>query len=287
MKKSENSSIFIIGSARTGTTLLGRMLSSHSNIYMKNESTKVLNTFRDKKTRNQILEVLGSEIKGYENLTIDEILNDMGKKRWGFKDPASQYYLKHIVDSFPEAQFVFIIRDARAVALSQTKTKFGTANVFYAAEKWSAEVVSQRKFAAQNPEKSCLVRYEDLIVSPEKELSRICAFLGESYETGMQKYYENKKYIDQKNKSNVNTFKKLDPAIIHKWKHELSKRQINVIESIADQSLIENGYELIGEKIKISPIIKQMYIVHQKIMSEIQLQYQIRLKPIMNRWKSL
>jgi len=284
--KSEKSPIFIIGSARSGTTLIGRMLSSHSNIYIKNESTKILNAFKANHSRDQITAILASEVKGYENLTIDGILNEMGKKRWGFKDPASQYYLKDIVEKFPEAKLIFIIRDARAVALSQTKAKFGTANVYYAAEKWKKEVDWQRKFATKNQEKSFLVRYEDLILSPEEELSRICAFLGENYEPGMQQYYENEKYIDKKNVFNANTFKKLDPAIIDKWKRELSKKQINVIESIAGRILTENGYDLVGDRIEISPIVKQMYIVHQKIMSELQLQYQIKLKPVINKWKS-
>lgn len=285
MKKSQKSPIFIIGSARSGTTLIGRMLSSHSNIFIKNESTKILNAFKEKKSRDQIIKILASEVKGYENLTIDEILTDMGKKRWGFKDPASQYYLKDIEEKFPEAKLIFIIRDARAVALSQTKAKFGTANVYYAAEKWKNEVSYQRKYAIDNSENCCVVRYEDLILSPDKELSNICTFLNESYEPGMQQYYENEKYIDKKNVFNANTFKKLDPAIIDKWKRELSKKQINIIESIAGRILTENGYDLFGEKIDIPPIVKHMYIMHQKIMSEIQLQYQIRLKPIVNKWK--
>ena len=276
--------IFLIGSQRSGTTLLGRMLASHSNIFMKNESPKVITALETKKSIDEIVECLTQEITAERNLSLEDAIKNTGKEMWGLKDPALQYYLDDLLVNFPHSKFILIIRDGRAVALSKLKAKFGTANIYYAAEKWKEEVESQNKFYHENSDKCCLVHYEDLVLSPERELKKVCDFLEENFEDAMLRYYENKDYIDETNKFNINTFKKLDPSIINKWKGGLSKCQIDIFETLAGDKLRENNYELVGQQINISELLIQFYKIHQKIVSEFQLQYQIRLKPILKKW---
>lgn len=218
-----------------------------------------------------------------KEIPFEEIMKSLGKEKWGLKDPALQYYLDDLLKNFPDSRFILIIRDGRAVGLSKIKAKFGTANIFYAAEQWKKEVENQKNFYLENPERCCLVYYEDLVLSPEKELKNICEFLEEKYEPSMLQYYKNNNYIEETNKFNINTFKKLDPAIINKWKQGLSRHQINIFETIAGDELKKNNYKITGEVISIPPLLKGYYKIHQSIISELQLQYQVRVRPFMKK----
>ncbi|MBW2660896.1 MAG: hypothetical protein JRD93_02650 [Deltaproteobacteria bacterium] len=72
-------------------------------------------------------------------------------------------------------------------------------------------------------------------------------------------------------KSNANLKKKIDPRIISKWQQQLSPFQINIFETIAGDTLEENGYELVGKKIDIPKTLKLWFWIQQRIVGEMQL----------------
>jgi hypothetical protein len=279
MKPNSSVPIFIVGTQRSGTTLLGRMLAAHPDLFIRNESSKVINALRMKKNKEEIIRILCGEIQGNAEADIETILKEKGKRRWGFKDPGLTDFLDDLWANFNGAKFVIIVRDGRAVAISKIKARYGTANIYYAAQKWVEEINLQKKFYMEHRENCLTVKYEALVENPERELKQISEFLEEPYVEKMLRYYEEDDYIDEKNKYNLNTFKKLDPAITSKWKTELSPSQINVFESVAGDVLEANGYELIGQKMRISVARRWCYMIHQKIVSEIQLQYKWRILP--------
>lgn len=272
------SPIFVVGTARSGTTLLGRMLSSHPDMHIKNESQKLLNALIKQKDKDEILRIYASETSQGESDSFSDVLEKLGKKRWGFKDPALSDCLDVLSCKFSNIKVILIVRDGRAVAASQIKGKFGTANIYFAAEKWVRQVQVQQHYKEKYKDRCYWVRYEDLVVSPEKNLRKICDFLGENFHESMLTYYKTDNYIQKKNVFNENTFKKLDTDIINKWKNILKRSQINIFESVAGKVLVEQGYELVGDRIELSPLVRFYYIWHQKIVSEIQIQYQWRIK---------
>jgi len=252
---------------------------------MKNESPKVISSLARNNDNDEVINCLIGEITPIKNDLLDDAIKNNALIRWGLKDPALQYYLDDLLINFPMAQYVLIIRDGRAVALSKLKAKFGTANIHYAAEKWKEEIEKQKQFYSKNNESCCLVYYEDLVLYPERELRRVCEFLGEEFEDSMLRYYENDSYVERTNKFNINTSKKLDSSIITKWRNELSEYKINLFETIAGDVLLENNYELTGKRIEFPEWHEFFFRIHQKIVAEFQLQYQVRVKPVVVRCK--
>jgi hypothetical protein len=280
----KNSPIFITGTQRSGTTLLCRMLEAHPNIYIRNEIPKITQIFSASNTEANILKQIDEAMIHSFGQNLDDFLISQGKNRWGVKDPDLRFTLEHILSTFPDSRIIFIIRDGRAVANSFIKNKWGLGvNVYYGAITWKKEIQRQLEFQQTHP-KSCLtVRYEDLIVDTELELRKICDFIEEPFSNNVLEYYKHKTYITKRSQSK-NVCKKPDHTIIEKWKNDLSEYQINVIESVAGKTLTHLGYEIIGKPIHISYISKAYFYFHQKILGEVQIQYQWRIKGYLRKF---
>jgi hypothetical protein len=83
-----------------------------------------------------------------------------------------------ILGLWPDARFIYLLRDGRDVARSQVE--FGLAgNVWAAASVWRRAERDWRLLCAKvPPQRRIELRYEELARDPERELTRICAFLG-------------------------------------------------------------------------------------------------------------
>jgi hypothetical protein len=259
------------------------MLTAHPNIFIKNELPDVCNIFAKQLSREHVLFGIDTVIQESYHTNLKNFLDKIGKTRWGIKDPRLTYCLYCLTHHFPNAQMVFIIRDGRAVANSNIKNKWGFAtNTYYGAELWKKETRLQREFINRNLGKCHLIKYENLISDTRLELIKICDFLQEEFSSDMLYYYETPSYIN-KTKFNKNAFEEINPDIVSKWKRELSKFQINIFESISGDELERNGYELIGKKVRLTKFLRIIFYLQQKVLGELQLQYQLKLRSMNNR----
>ena len=269
-------SIFIVGTQRSGTTLLCRMLTAHPHIFIKNEVTDSSKIFSRDKSKQDIINDINIEIQNSYHENLETFLKNIDKKIFGLKDPRLTYCLDNLVNHFPDARILFIIRDGRAVANSYIKTKWGSAtNIYHGAVLWKREVGLHREFIQKNLQKCHMVRYEDLVKNTEKELIDICSFIGQPYSENMKNYSEQPVYI-KRNELNKHTFRDIDESIVSKWKNELTPYQISVFEAVAGDTLLQNQYNLVGEKIEISELTKIWFSLQQKILGNVQLHYQLK-----------
>ncbi len=269
-------SIFIVGTQRSGTTLLCRMLTAHPHIFIKNEVTDSCKIFSGNKLKQEIINDINIEIQNAYHENSESFLKKIDKKVLGLKDPKLTYCLDDLVNYFPDARILFIIRDGRAVANSYIKSKWGYAtNIYHGAVLWKREVGLHRAFIQKNLQRCHIVRYEDLVRNTEKELIEICSFIGQPYSENMKNYSEQPVYI-KRNELNKHTFRGIDESIMSKWKNELTPYQISVFEAVAGDTLLQNQYNLVGEKIEISELTKIWFSLQQKILGNVQLHYQLK-----------
>jgi hypothetical protein len=107
-----------------------------------------------------------------------------GKGRWGNKTPKAFLHLAELALVYPDAQFIHVIRDGRDAASSQARV-FGC-SVVHGALLWRAGVRSGRRSGSRlGPDRYLEVRLEELLVSPEEQVRRMCAFLGEDFDQSM------------------------------------------------------------------------------------------------------
>jgi hypothetical protein len=271
------SPLFLVGTQRSGTTLLCRMLSAHSDVYIRNEVPAIGRVFPAGATRHDIESAISDIVKEGSGKSMSELLASEGKTIWGLKDPQLTDHLDALKQFLPDAGFIIITRDARAVVRSYIENAWGLGtNCYTGALRWKREVEAQLAFEAALPENVFRLRYEDLVTNQQDSLCKVCEFVGVPFDQSMLNYVSKESFVTKKRES-INTFKAPDPAMIEKWKNGLNQRQIRIINTVCGDVLDKVGYE-VGERYDDVPVwLRIYYRLHQSIIGELQIQYRWRI----------
>jgi hypothetical protein len=112
-----------------------------------------------------------------------------GKSRWGDKTPLYCRHLNAIRRVLPEARFIHIIRDGRDAAMSLRRMWFSPGwEIETQASYWRDCVLAARR-AGVGCGDYLEVRYEDLVLNTRETLERICAHVELQFEDAMLSYY--------------------------------------------------------------------------------------------------
>lgn len=200
---------FIVGSPRSGTTLLRLMLDSHPDLAIPPE-TGFLPAIGELEGKGEALqqrlfdtivtfpanapawedfrisaETFRSRLRAIRPFTAAAgvrlfyrlYADRFGKPRWGDKTPLYSHHLRAIETLLPEARFVHLVRDGRDAAVSLRERWFSPGrDIAVQAAFWRDNVQAARQEGA-----ACRhfleVRFEDLVREPETVLRRICDFI--------------------------------------------------------------------------------------------------------------
>ena len=273
--KIPNPLLFIIGTQRAGTTLLTRVLSAHKDLFIQNEIS-VESVFPNSKNAEEVLVAMEQQIVNRHQSDIDQLLKAQHKKYWGVKDPELTEHLNSVEMFANVSKFIILIRDGRGVVNSYMENKWGLGtNAYTGAMRWMNEVNDQVAFANKYPKQSLLIRFEDLVEDMPSTLTRISEHLDIEFDPNMLKYDKKQAQFKQ-NAQNVNTNSAPNIALAEKWKSALSQREISYINFVAGKTLREHGYELAVKPINPNVFMRIYYRLHQRIIGEMQLQWQWR-----------
>jgi hypothetical protein len=181
--------IFVIGSPRSGTTLLRLILDSHPHISC-GEETHFLRDLESVVGRNWDLVATYGLTRGwwlehiralYEAFQA-EVLARNGKSRWAEKDPTYTLHLPFIEELFPTALYIHLLRDGHDVVAS-FRDRWGYRSAARAARtEWARYVDAARALRDRVPgERFLELRYEELVADPEAQGQRLFEFLAEPW----------------------------------------------------------------------------------------------------------
>ena len=282
--------IFVLGAERSGTTLLMAMLGFHKRIAVPEvvwyypRFRPYLHTYGDlTQARNFrtlaeemvfglktpfwglpvnpatiVDEIIArSETKTFEGLfaaLLGKYADHVGKPRWGEKTPYNLFFVKEILEDFPNAQFVFITRDGRDASADYLESSFGPTNIYSAAYAWKRSQNAVEEFRTKLPKDQWLdVSYEKLVHEPEAVLRGVSEFLGEEYDPNMLKFHEGD--IAQKRGKQRDHAPLGGPATtqyIGIYKNLLSQRDQRIFTWVAGRELQNAGYTLDVEPLALS-----------------------------------
>jgi len=206
---------FVVGVARSGTTLLRLMLDAHPQLAIPGETHFLAPLLKQPPLTKDEFVARVTAAETWENMALDPenlraaldrletfsladatrcfyrlYANRLGKTRWGDKTGNYLNNMSALQRLLPEARFIHIIRDGRDNALSRQGLWFGPGNdIADLAQFWVRRIEAARQQA-----KSLLhyleVRYEALVSEPERVLREICDYIALPFDPAMLTYYD-------------------------------------------------------------------------------------------------
>jgi Sulfotransferase family len=221
------SPVFIVGCARSGTTLLRLMLTTHPEISVASEGAYIyrLRTnfssygeLSNAENLQRLYRDIAPDIEFEKFLsppTFEDLFNwckffdcsqrsiitfygtwearILGKRTlrwWGDNAPYHVFHLPYFCSLFPPCKVIFLVRDPRDVCAS-CRSSFGW-SIPKTVGVWENAMMEALVAAC-----SCLadsrffqVQYEKLVMNPRRQLQEVCRFLGVEYTDVMLRYHE-------------------------------------------------------------------------------------------------
>ena len=181
--------IFIVGSPRSGTTLLRLVLDSHSRISCGPETQFLKELEPIVGRRWEAMSRYGfdrdywfDKIAALHASPLEEYARRRGKVRWADKTPKYGRHLSFIDELYPDCQVIHVIRNGLDVVASH-KERWGRERAEAATYRWRDYILTIREQSRALPASRYMeVRYESLVGEPEATIRSVLQFLGEPWE---------------------------------------------------------------------------------------------------------
>lgn len=138
--------------------------------------------------------------------------------------------IDRILDLWPETKLICLVRDPRDVCRSCV----GMGWFGHAAEATSHWLDPIKRWEQARdrlpPDRWTMIRYEDLLNEPERELSKCTELLGLEYDPAMLNFHESSSY------------EQLDPKLAEQWRRKMSPRTAEIIDARCVPKMQEYGY---------------------------------------------
>lgn len=131
---------------------------------------------------------------------------------------------------FPKSKFIYIIRDPRAIYASIKGLDWGPNTALKLGKLWVEYIAAYFAFQKLYPNRICLVRYEDIVNNGPSHIEKLCNFIGIDYNNSLLKD-EGFKVPEYTSSQHALVGKSLDKNRADKWKKELKKEEVLIIES--------------------------------------------------------
>jgi protein-tyrosine sulfotransferase len=252
--------LFIGGAGRSGTTLLRVMLDAHENISVGPER-KLIRSICGMRTEwmrsSETLEEAGVTGEIFDNAVrafISSLMENTGNGavRIGEKTPPNLLYMSFLGKIYPQARFVHVIRDGRAVSASLLKQNWMNATTGeplnycsspeHAGRYWGEMVQEIRSQAVTVPGRYLEVRYEELVTHPRETLSVVLAFLDEPWDEAVMAHQDADCSLPKTESSSEAVAQPVHTDSLNRWQSELSTKDLDHVLTTAAPLLKELGY---------------------------------------------
>lgn len=165
----------------------------------------------------------------------------------GFKEVWTNEFIPALARTYPNARFLTVCRDPRAVCASK--------NIREDRYPWTFMSIQWRKLTAMDymfrhdpilKGRIYSMRYEDYITEPEKTTREICEFLEIDWHPNIADHTSYKDGNGNPWVQNTAYGKgavSFDTTALERWRHTLSKREIELIEMMCGPEMELRGYE--------------------------------------------
>lgn len=270
---------FFVGCGRSGTTLLRAMIDSHPMFAVPAETQFIL-TLAERRRRYEIANGFAidpflhdvfhhTDLSATWGIGIESLRDELrrrppkdypdavralfgvyaglrGKPLYANKTPIHVLRMPALLELFPDARFIHVIRDGRNVALSFLDSAFGPESVVGCALRWRRYVSRGITSGPRLGEGRYLeIRYEDLVRDPASTARSVCGFIGVPFDDHMLKYFDRAdEILGHIDHPESHSRLRLPPTPgLRDWRTEMSTDDVARFDAIAGPLLSRLGYE--------------------------------------------
>ncbi len=272
--------VFVVGSARSGNTMLYNMLLASGRFPLYRTEPCVFDLliprfgdFRSVAARRKLMRfwlrtrqfrcsgldareiterILTSVTTGGEFLrtVMEEMARASGVQRWAVWGPDNLLHIPAIKQQIPDAVFIHVVRDGRDVACALDKKEFihpfywdRSYRLYISALHWMWKVQTGRGYGRAIGPDYMEIRFEDMVLHPEEALAKVGAFIGENL------VYEeiHNEMISAHMVPNTSFPEEWKDGVfrpVGRWKRQLSDDKVARMEALIGELLVELGYPL-------------------------------------------
>jgi len=168
-----------------------------------------------------------------------------GKIRVIAKENHTYRFAAFILAGFPDARFVWLVRDPRDMALTWKELARG--GVKRGATVWREDQSKSIQLygTLSSLNKIIMITFEDLLASPESTVRDVCTFLDLTYTDAMLRFHEND--LVKKNSDKMVSWQDIQKPIQKNntglFRDRLSELEIRYIEAICKEEMAFFGYK--------------------------------------------
>ncbi len=172
-----------------------------------------------------------------------------GEERWiGTKDTWATEFVPALRRQYPDAKFLLMVRDPRAVCASKYAWETMYPWLFLARQWRKIAMLTHRYTALADHNDAHLVRYEDLVQHPERTVEEICDFLNVPVDEAVlnpanftdgrgKQWLQNTSHDGEEQKAEFNT------DSVDKWRQTLDETVVEYVERLCFGEMSLLGYE--------------------------------------------
>jgi hypothetical protein len=264
--------VFIIGSPRSGTTILAWSLGQHSALWTSGESYILFDFFgggRADAVYARAKDLSDGSWLQAQNVSRQEFLASLGiginalfssrsgGRRWIDHTPHYALMANVLADMFPGARFLHILRDGRRVVNSMVhflnpaggvqgtdENRKGRATPWatdfrVACRTWRSYLEAVENFAGQHEGRCLTCRNEELVTNPEDGFRKILAFLEVPYEEEPAAFFQSNR-INSSFRPNSRD-RSWVQSLSDPWSEWTSEQKAIFMEE-AGETLVRSGY---------------------------------------------
>ncbi len=258
--------VFLIGCARSGTSIFGETIAAHPRVAYLFEASKIWNTLvPDRPDHRLTAEDASPDVAAAIYRALGEARNDLEGDVLVEKNPKHVLRIPFLRALFPRGRFLHIVRDGRDVVCSLMFRNRGSewghlevpgwreilaahpdANHIRCALQWKSAVATARSDAADLPNGAYLdLRYEDLVTDPASAMASVWRFLGMDPPSDAESVLAR---IQDETRGSYHARRQIRHYVenharrIGRYRENLDDRQLEDVLGVAGELLAELGY---------------------------------------------
>lgn len=226
--------IFVVGSMGSGTTLTRLMLDSHPDLmiapetgFMRSVNAQLFVPFwrfgdqwasRIELEDDEFLE----EVRNFYDSVFSRAAAKRGARRWGDKTPFHVHHIATAARVFPDAQFVATVRHPVAVGVSLRRFHWSWSRGIGHWRKSNQTMIDQ---GIDLGERFHLIRYEDLVLEPERVMREVMSFLDVPWSDQVLRHHEVQG--SRRAEGGTRTDRPIDANRLAAWQEQVDARELD------------------------------------------------------------